>query len=353
MSQSHPQASRAAWPIAESLGWLSVGLGVAALLAPRKIGDLSGLDDKDGLIRLVGARELVSGIGLLSQSNKSPWLWARVVGDAIDLAVLATAHRGTSRDRSRTLSAAAVVAAITAADVAAGLRHSNLRRGYVAPDVYIERSIIVNKTPEECYNFWRDLRNIPSFTRRLEKVTPIDERSSHWIMKVPGGRDLEWISELTEDKPGERLRWRSAQGAPVEHAGSVSFKRAPGNRGTMVTAGMHYPAPGGAAGAALARFLGPDPFAEVRENLRRFKQLIETGEIPTTAGQPSGRRSLLGLLFAEGRLSRQGPGLRTTGSGRSRDSGPWESGPPASHPAASAPGEGASDPSTLREGRMS
>jgi uncharacterized membrane protein len=345
MSQSHQQASRIGWPIAESLGWLSVGLGVAALFAPRTIGRLSGLDDKQGLIRLVGARELASGVGLLSQPNKTPWLWARVMGDAIDLAVLATAHGQTQRGRSRALATAAVVAAITAADAAASLRHSKFRRDDVAPDVYVDRSIIVNKTPQECYAYWRDLRNIASFTRGLEKVIPLDERRSRWIAKVPGRADLEWIAELTEDKPGERLQWRSAEGAPFKHAASVSFRVAPGNRGTIVTVGMHYHTPGGSVGATVARFLGPDPFGEVRENLRRFKQLIETGEIPTTTGQPSGRRSLLGLLFPEGRRSRQGQTSRSTGPG------PLGSSPAVSRPAASV-GD-TSGASTPREERIS
>jgi uncharacterized membrane protein len=347
MSQSHQQAWRVGWPIAESLGWLSVGLGVAALLAPRRMGQLSGLDDKQGLIQLVGARELASGVGLLSEPNKSPWLWARVVGDAIDLAVLATAHGQTQRGRSRALGTAAVVAAITAADVAASLRQSKFRRDDVAPDgVCIDRNIVVNKTPQECYAYWRDLRNIAYFTRGLREVTPLDERRSRWIAKVPGRADLEWIVELTEDRPVERLRWRSAEGGPFKHAGSVSFRVAPGNRGTIVTLSMHYHIPGGSVGATVARFIGPDPFGEVRENLRRFKQLIETGEIPTTTGQPSGRRSLLGLLFPEGRRSRQRQtrGLQTL-AGRS------EAGPRGSCPAASL--GATSDASTLREERIS
>jgi uncharacterized membrane protein len=176
------------------------------------------------------------------------------------------------------------------------------------PDIFIDRTLVVNKSARECYDFWRDLSNITRFTRRLEKVTPLDERRSRWSMRAPGGANLEWIAEIIEDKPGERLRWRSVEGAPFRHAVSVSFSPAPGGRGTFVTVGMHYHAPGGAIGVALARLLGPDPFGEVRENLRRFKQLIETGEIPTTTGQPSGRRSILGRLLPEGRRSRYNGG---------------------------------------------
>jgi uncharacterized membrane protein len=302
MGQLHELTSRS--PLAACFGWLSVGLGLAALAAPRKMGEITGLDDHQGLIRTVGLRELASGAGLLTQTRKAPWLWSRVVGDAIDLALLASAHNGTRRGRSRAIGAAAVVAAITAADVAASLRASR-RAARLAPDIYIDRTIIVNKTPRECYDYWRDLRNHAKFTNGLESVIPLDEHRSQWIMKVPGRGRLEWTAELIQDRPGERLRWRTADGAPFNVAGAVNFEPAPGGRGTFVTLGMHCHAPGGVIGAALAHFLGPDPFGEVRENLRRFKQLLETGEIPTTTGQPSGRRSLFGRLLPEGRRSQQ------------------------------------------------
>jgi uncharacterized membrane protein len=304
MAELHELTSRSPGTLAGYLGWLSVGLGLAGLLAPRKIGELTGLDDRYGLIRTVGVRELASGVGLLTQTSKTPWLWSRVVGDAMDLAVLGLAHTGGERGRSRAIGAAAVVAAITAADIAASLTQSR-RAARLGPDIYIDRTIIVNKTPRECYDYWRDLRNIANFTERLQKVTPLDERRSQWIMKAPGGARLEWIAEITEDRPGERLRWRTAEAAPFKHAGAVNFEAAPGGRGTFVSVAMHYHTPGGSIAAALARLLGPDPFSEVRENLRRFKQLLETGEIPTTTGQPSGRRSLLGRLLPEGRRSQQ------------------------------------------------
>ncbi|MDB6159277.1 MAG: hypothetical protein JWO04_2983 [Gammaproteobacteria bacterium] len=340
MAQQHELTSQSRSPVAECLGWLSVGLGLAALFAPRKMGEITGLDGRHGLVRLVGARELASGVGLLTQTRKTPWLWSRVIGDAMDLAALVSAHAGNERGRSRAIGAAAIVAAIAAADVAASVRTSR-RQSRVAPDIYLDRTIIVNKTPRECYDYWRDLRNIANFTHRLETVAPLDERRSQWIMKVPGGAKMEWIAEIIEDKPGERLRWKTAEGAPFKVAGAVNFEPAPGGRGTFVTLGMHYHTPGGAIGAALARFLGPDPFGEVRENLRRFKQLIETGEIPTTTGQPSGRRSLLGRLIPEGRRSQQ-PGTRSRRSP--------QPGRPAYSSGSSTPQEGQISP---REGRVS
>jgi uncharacterized membrane protein len=315
MTELNRQRAGLGWPSGQALGWLSVGLGVAALLAPRKISRLSGIRNHAGLMQLIGVRELVSGAGLLTQPDKTPWLWARVVGDALDLAVLATSHSQSNRGRTRALGTATVLAAITAADVAASLKQSNVRWRSGAPDVYLERSIIVNKTPQECYVYWRDLRNVSKFTRRLENVTPLQAGRSRLTLKGPGGVKFEWTVELIEDTPGQRLRWRSEEGATLKHAGSANFRAAPGNRGTMVTLAIHYCAPGGSVGSALARFLGPDPFGEIGEDLRRFKQLIETGEIPTTVGQPSGRRSLLGRLFPEGRRFRQVNASRPNAAG--------------------------------------
>ncbi len=291
--------------VPQTLGWLSVALGLGGLLMPRTVGRLSGLSGREALLVAVGVRELASGVGLLTQRDKVPWLWARVAGDALDLAILGLASRGRGSAAARAATSA-VVAAITAADVAAAV--VNQRPSVQASplrDVYLERSIIVNKTPVECYDWWRDLRNMPRFTRNLEKVTPLDETHSHWVSREFAGTRLEWRSRINEDVPGKRILWSATQESLFIHAGSVTFAPATGGRGTLITASIHYHVPGGRLGAALAQFLGPDPMGEVRENLRRFKQLLETGEIATTIGQPSGSRSLLGRLLPEGRKSRQ------------------------------------------------
>lgn len=307
------ERAASAEPYAHYLGWLSVGLGLAGLLAPRHLSHVTGIR-RPGLVRAAGARELANGVGLLTQRNQEPWLWGRVAGDVIDLLVLAAAHRDNPRGRARLLGSAAAVAAIAAADVAVSLRYRQAAASAPAADLLIDRTVIVNKTPQECYEFWRDLSHLPHFMQRINSVTVLDERRSRWILTAPGGAELQWIAELTEDRPGERLRWRTEEGSSIRHAGSVSFQKAPGDRGSFVTVSLHYRAPGGALGAVLAKVLGADPFGEVCEDLRRFKQLIETGEIPTTAGQPSGRRSLFGRLLPEGRKSNQ----RSNGSGGTR-----------------------------------
>jgi uncharacterized membrane protein len=292
---------------AHTLGWLSIGLGVAALLAPRPVSRMTGLGGHDSLLRLVGARELASGVGLVTQQQKTPWLWSRVLGDVMDLALIAGALKPANPGRYRALTTAAVVAGIAAADVAASLRSQRSRvRGLTRADAYLEATIIVDKTAQECYAFWRDLRNLPKFTRSLESVTAINSRRSHWVLRGPLGLRWEWDSQMTVDRAGECIAWRSVEGADLQQVALVTFDSATGGRGTLVRLSLHYQPPAGSVGVSVAKLFGSDPRSEAREDLRRFKQLIETGEIPTTRGQPSGRRSLIGRATSEGRLSREG-----------------------------------------------
>jgi uncharacterized membrane protein len=295
----------------DGLGWLSVGLGLAALLAPRAIGRAIGMPEHPGLLRAVGARELVSAAGLLTQRDRTPWLWSRVIGDAMDLALLGTALRPSNPYRGRALGAFAVISAVTAVDVAASMHQSKRVREGGQPvtgghEALVEQALIINKSREECYAYWRDLANLPRFMRMLQAITIKDDKTSHWVVQLPGGAKLEWDSEITLDRPGERISWHSLEGSSVTHAGSVRFEPAPGGRGCIVRVLMHYRPPMGRASVGLAKLMGRDPNAEAREDLRRFKQLIEAGEIPTTRGQPSGRRSWLARLTPEGRKSREG-----------------------------------------------
>jgi uncharacterized membrane protein len=298
--------------IGDGLGWLSVALGLTALLAPRAVGRAIGMPDHAGLLRAVGARELVSAGGLLTQQNRSTWLWSRVAGDAMDLALIGSAAlRPGNPYRGRSLGALAVVGAISAVDFGASMRQTRRMRQGGEPvvgghEAFVEQSQVINKSPQECYAYWRDLTNLPRFMRMLQSITIKDDRNSHWVVQIPGGPKMEWDSEITVDQPGERIAWHSREGATVTHAGSVRFEPAAGGRGCIVRVLMHYRPPMGRAGVGLAKMMGGDPNSESRENLRRFKALIETGEIPTTRGQPSGRRSWLGRLTPEGRKSRQG-----------------------------------------------
>jgi uncharacterized membrane protein len=143
----------------------------------------------------------------------------------------------------------------------------------------VTRVITIGRPAEELYQFWRKLENLPRFMRHLESVQTMDERRSHWKVQAPLGRTVEWDAEITEDRPNERIAWRSLPGADVTNSGSVSFERAPGGRGTVVRVELQYDPPGGAIGATFAKLFGKAPEQEVQEDLRAFKQVIETGEV--------------------------------------------------------------------------
>lgn len=150
----------------------------------------------------------------------------------------------------------------------------------------------VYRPPDAVYGFWRSFENLPRFLSHLERVEILGGRRSHWVARGPGGSTVEWDASITEDEPGRRLAWRSEPGAAVENEGEVSFAPAPGDRGTEVRVRLVYRPPGGAAGAAVAWLAGEAPDEQVREDLRRFKAVVETGEVLEGAAQPSGRGPL-------------------------------------------------------------
>jgi uncharacterized membrane protein len=292
--------------LALGLGWFSIGLGVTQLVAPHVVARITGAPrNPSGLIRLIGLRELACGLGILSQRNTGAWLQARVAGDLMDLALLAPALRADNPARGRGMVAAAAVAGVAALDAIAARELSagggiSLRGRIREEGVPVEKSVTVNRTAEECYRFWRDFTNLPRFMKHLHSVQVIDERRSQWIARAPGGTQVKWEAELLEDVPNQFLAWRSLTGSDIDHSGSVRFEPAPGGRGTIVRVQMRYQPPAGRAGVLVAKLLHEEPEQQVREDLRRFKQVLETGEIPTTRGQPAGRRSFVGRTLRKG-----------------------------------------------------
>lgn len=153
-----------------------------------------------------------------------------------------------------------------------------------------ERTVtIYNKTPEELYTFWRNFENLPQFMKHLESVQVIDLRRSHWVAKAPLGQTVAWDSDIVDDRPNELIAWASVEGAEVENAGFVRFQPAQGRQGTEVKVVLEYSPPGGAVAAAIAKLFGEEPEQQIGDELNRFKQLMEAGEITTTDGQPSAR----------------------------------------------------------------
>jgi uncharacterized membrane protein len=155
--------------------------------------------------------------------------------------------------------------------------------------VKVEESVTIQKPREELYRFWRKLENLPRIMRHLESVREAGGNRSHWVAKGPLGVRVEWDAEIITERENELIGWRSLEGSEVDTAGSIHFLPAPGNRGTEVKVVLKYDPPAGKLGATLASLFGKDAESQIREDLRCFKQLMEAGEVPTTAGQPRGR----------------------------------------------------------------
>jgi uncharacterized membrane protein len=214
-----------------------------------------------------------------------------VGGDILDLALLGAALSTPKANRGRIAAATAAVAGVTALDVYSGATLRRREQDQTSGATRIVKAITINRPPEELYRYWRDFQNLPRFMYYLESVQVTGEKRSHWVTKGPAGSRVEWDAEIINDLPNQVIAWRSLEGADVENAGSVRFDRAPGNRGTVVKVVMEFMPPGGVIGAGIARLFGEDPETQVEEDLRRFKQVIETGEVITTEGQPAGRPS--------------------------------------------------------------
>jgi uncharacterized membrane protein len=154
--------------------------------------------------------------------------------------------------------------------------------------IKVEKTVTINKPADELYRFWRKLDNLPHFMKHLKSVTVIDDKRSHWVANAPMGASVEWDADIIEERENEFISWASVEGADVDNSGFVRFKKAPGDRGTEVKVVMEYAPPGGAVTSAIAKLFGEEPEQQIGDELRRFKMLMEAGEIATTEGQPKG-----------------------------------------------------------------
>jgi uncharacterized membrane protein len=277
--------------LANALGWFSIGLGLAQIAAPRGVARLIGVRD-DGrsvsIMRMIGVREIASGIGILSQARRHPsWMWSRVAGDVMDLALLGNALNAKRGDRNRIVSATAAVLGVAALDVISGQQLE--RRDETDDETATEArrrsrsevtaSVTINRPPEEVYAFWRQLDNLPQFMQHLESVDVIDDRRSHWTARAPAGKTVEWDAVITQDRPNELIGWRSEEDAQVRNEGTVRFRPAPSKRGTEVTVNLRYDPPAGVVGAVLSKLFLEEPTKQVPDDLRRLKQVLELGEV--------------------------------------------------------------------------
>jgi uncharacterized membrane protein len=284
-----------------SLGWFSIGLGLTQLLAPKALGRAIGVGDQSTIMRMCGVREIVSGVGLISGKAPAAFSTSRVIGDVMDLALLGASLGSPQANPSRIAAAATAVASVTAVDMYASKLDIQNSMSRAPQDLPVTVTLAINTAPEKLYEFWRKLENLPRFMQHLESVRETGDRTSHWIAKAPGGLRLQWQSEIVDDQPNQFISWRTREeGSEVNHCGSVRFETAPGGRGTLIKVEMYYGMPGGRMAQQAAKLFSAAPETVIREDLRRLKQLIETGEIATTRGQPSGARSLVGRTFTKG-----------------------------------------------------
>ena len=273
--------------LAIGLGWFSIGLGLAEVAAPNFVARLIGAPPNDQtrkVLRSYGTREISNGMAILTQPGEAKWLWSRVGGDALDLASLARMLGSENASRGRAIFAAASVLGVTVLDVMAARQLSaetdrDLTSYRPGRAVVVRHAVTVNRMIEEVYDFWHNFSNFPRFMAHVESVT-VAGRRSHWVAKAPAGMKVEWDAEIVEDAENERIAWRSLPGSDVQHSGSVRFVRAPGARGTEVRVELMYTPPVGAVGRTIAKLFGEEPEQQVRDDLRRFKQIVETGEIP-------------------------------------------------------------------------
>lgn len=265
--------------LATFLGWFSIGLGLAEIVAPKGLAKFIGAKGKHtGFIRYAcGLREITAGIGILSNPRPAEWVWARVSGDALDLAALGVALASGDTDKGRLAAVTASVIGVTALDIYTAQKLSTMpgQHGGVAQ----VNTVTISRPPEEVYRFWRDFNNLPRFMDHLESVQVIDDRRSHWVANTRTGATVEWDAEITEDRPNQFIAWRSLDGADVDNWGTVRFDPAPGQRGTEVRVEIEYNPPGGALGAGVAKIMGDAPEQKIKGDLYRFKQVMETGEV--------------------------------------------------------------------------
>lgn len=148
-------------------------------------------------------------------------------------------------------------------------------------DVLIGRSVTINRPRQALYEFWRNFENLPAFMHSIRRVSVIDATRSHWVIDAPLGKTLEWDATITADEPGQLIAWHSEEGAGVRNSGRVEFTESSEGRGTVVSVTLAYDPPGGTLGQWIARLFQKEPKIQARRDLRRFKQLMETGEIST------------------------------------------------------------------------
>jgi uncharacterized membrane protein len=280
-----------------ALGWASAIAGARLVLAPTAAVEAIGTADAPGhrrVTELAGARNLAVAAGLLLRSSPA-WLWARVGGDLLDMTLLGwgAQRSGVLRrisgkiDRSRATRvgvAAAALAGLTGIDLYAAMTRSRPTTA-----LRLTSSVTVAVPALQAYELWRLFERLPAFLTHIDEIRVTGPDTSHWRASAPFGAPVEWDAQIVDDVPGERLAWLSIAGGAVANAGDVAFSPAPGGRGTEIHVTLYYRTSGARAAAALARYFGERPARQLDDELRRFKQIVETGEVVRSEGAPGGK----------------------------------------------------------------
>ena len=262
------------------LGWFSLGLGLAQLLAPGALTRLIGARDDERnrtLVRAMGLREIVVGVGFLTQGH-ARWSWARLLGDALDLALLGKAAGGPSAKTGRLVATSAAVVGAAWLDARRARSLERERSGVSPRKLDLSAVVTINSSRDDVYAFWRDFENLPRFVSHLEAVRA-QNGHSRWWARAPAGIELKWDAEIILDRPGEVIAWQSVHGAELPNRGVVRFKDAPGGRGTEVHLTMTFEPRGGRPATAVSRLLAKVSEQRLNDDLRRLKQLLETGDV--------------------------------------------------------------------------
>jgi uncharacterized membrane protein len=279
---------------ARGLGWFSLGLGVAQLLAPRRVARLIGIRDDERtchIVQTIGVREISSGAAILTNTESAGPVWMRVVGDVMDLGLLGWAMQSEDTERDRVVAATAAVAGITLIDALSAVQLGKANgggNGSLALDrtgrrepqpglIRMAGAVTVKRARAEVYAFWKNFENLPKFFEHVESIQTSGQKS-RWRSRLFGGNPLEWEAEIILDRPEESIEWRSFEDGNIASRGVVHFLDAPGARGTEVRVELEY-GPKGVLGASFAKLFGAVPAQQIANDLRRFKQLLEVGEI--------------------------------------------------------------------------
>ncbi|HEV7839384.1 MAG TPA: SRPBCC family protein, partial [Gemmatimonadaceae bacterium] len=280
--------------LTQSLGWFSIALGAAELLAPQAVARVIGIDEEEHttLLRTYGLREMTAGIGILTRPKPTYWMWNRVIGDAVDLVSLGKAMRSPDSDKTRLAAATIAVLGVTALDIACSVALTSERNpaaghdegSFMLPEkvdgaLPVIATVTVNKPVEEVYRFWKNPENFSRFMDQIESVRITSGGRARWKVKAPAGLMVEWDTDLVTDTPNEMISWRSLAGAEIENKGTVRFRKASGDRGTEVELEVDFKPKGGPVGEKIAKIFLALPKTQVMNDLRRFKQIIEIGEI--------------------------------------------------------------------------